>query len=360
MKILDKYLTKQFILTILFALLAFTLIFVILNMMDNLDDFIDQKVSFVEILHYYLVYTPDILKLMTPVSILFGALFTIGKVSNLSELTAIKASGVSIYRVILPFLVTSFLISIFSVYFAGYVVPLANKTKVNIERRYLKKNLAYTGGNIFFQDTRTKLISISFFDNINDQAFQVSIQNFDKNNLAHIVSRIDANRMEYDSLTNTWKAYNGVVRTFGDSVQTAKYFAIRTIPNLHFNAKSLTTKQQRPEEMNLTELKNTINNREKAGTDATNVLIEYYSRFSFPMASIIIVIFGLPIAVNKRKGGLAVQVGINILITFIYLSFMQISEAFGKNGAMNPLLTAWFANIIFLAGAAVSIPRINQ
>jgi lipopolysaccharide export system permease protein len=360
MKILDKYLTKQFLLTILFALIAFTLIFVILNMMENLDDFIDQKVSFGEIMHYYLVYTPDIIKLMTPVSVLFGALFTIGKASNLSELTAIKASGISVYRVMLPFLVTSFAISLFSIYFSGYVVPLANKTKINIERKYLKKDLAFTGGNIFFQDTNTRLVSISFFDNLNDQAYQVSIQNFDKNNLAHIVSRIDANRMEYDSLTYTWVAYNGVIRTFGDSVQTAKYFKVLTISDLHFNAKNLTIKQQQPEEMNITELKKTIESREKAGTDATNALIEYYSRFSFPMASIIVVIFALPISINKRRGGIAVQVGINILITFIYLAFMQISEAFGKNGAMNPFLTAWFANIVFLAGAIFSIPRIKQ
>lgn len=360
MKILDKYLTKQFVLTILFALLAFTLIFVILNMMENLDDFIDQKVSALEILHYYLVFTPDIIKLMTPVSVLFGALFTIGKASNLSELTAIKASGVSIYRFMVPFLVTSFLISLLSIYFSGYVVPLANKTKINMERKYLKKDLAYTGGNIFFQDTPYKLVSISFFDNLNNQAFQVSVQNYDPTNPSHITSRIDANRMEYDSLNNTWKAYNGVVRTFGDSVQTASYFRTKILDNLHFNAKTLTSKQQKPEEMNLTELKKTIINQENAGTDATNALIEYYSRFSFPMASVIVVLFGLPIAVNKRRGGVAVQVGINILITFIYLAFMQISEAFGKNGAMNPLLTAWFANIIFLAGAAIGMPRIKQ
>lgn len=89
-------------------------------------------------------------------------------------------------------------------------------------------------------------------------------------------------------------------------------------------------------------------------------MIEYYSRFSFPLASLIVVLFGLPLSANKRRGGLAVQVGINILVTFIYLAFMQISLAFGKNGALSPLLTAWMADIIFLAAALITIPRMQQ
>jgi lipopolysaccharide export system permease protein len=78
------------------------------------------------------------------------------------------------------------------------------------------------------------------------------------------------------------------------------------------------------------------------------------------MTSVIIVLFGLPISANRRKGGLAVQVGINILITFIFLVFMKVSQAFGKNGALDPIVTAWFANIIFLAGAFITIPRMRN
>src|SRR5512140_2538711 len=127
MKILDKYLVRQFLQTIFFGLIAFTLIFIVIDMMENLDDFIDQSVPATIIFHYYLVFAPEIIRLITPVSVLFAALFVAGKSSNLSELTAIKASGVSMFRFMLPFLVASFLISLGSIYFAGYVVPMANK-----------------------------------------------------------------------------------------------------------------------------------------------------------------------------------------------------------------------------------------
>ncbi len=360
MKIIDKYLVKQFVQTIFFGLLAFTLIFVVIDLVENIDDFIDQNVETSIVLQYYLVFSPEIIKLMTPVSVLFAALFTAGKMANLSELTAIKASGVSLYRFMTPFLVTTFLISLLSIYFVGYVVPEANQTKVNIERKYLNKGNIFAGSNIFFQDSKTTIVNISFFDLYSNQANRISLQEFDANDLTKMLSRIDAVNMIYDSTTHSWIAKNGVERFFNDSQQSANYFDTLKITDLNFTPSDLLTKQQKPEEMNISDLRNFIKSQEEAGNDPTGTLIEYYSRFSFPMASLVCVIFGLPISANKRRGGLAVQVGINILVTFIYLVFMKISQAFGKNGALDPLITAWFANLIFLAAGLVNLPRVRQ
>ena len=360
MKIIDRYLIKQFIQTIFFGILAFTLIFVVINMVENIDDFIDQKASIGIVLHYYLVFTPEIIKLITPVSVLFAALFTAGKMASTSELTAIKASGVSLYRFMTPFLITTLIISLLSIYFVGYVVPKANETKLNLESKYLNKGSVFAGNNIFFQDSRTRIVNISFFDATADQANRISLQDFDASDLTKMVSRIDAANMIYDSTTGNWIAKNGVERFFSDSGQTADYFDTLKLDDLNFSPSDLLTKQQKPEEMNIGELKDLIKTQENSGTDPTGTLIEYYSRFSFPMASLICVIFGLPISANKRRGGLAVQVGLNILVTFIYLVFMKVSTAFGKNGALDPLLTAWFANLVFLAAALINLPRIRQ
>ncbi|MDH3267792.1 MAG: LptF/LptG family permease, partial [Ignavibacteria bacterium] len=164
MKIIDKYLIHQFLQTVFFSLLAFILIFLVIDAMENLDDFIDQNVPWINILHYYVVFTPEIIKLIIPVAVLFGALFTAGKVSTLSELTAMRASGVSLYRFMAPFVVTALVISFVSLYFGGYIVPMANKTKIYIEQTYLKKGLSFTGNNIYFQDNKSRIVSISYFD----------------------------------------------------------------------------------------------------------------------------------------------------------------------------------------------------
>jgi lipopolysaccharide export system permease protein len=359
LKIIDKYLIKQFLQTVFFSLLAFILIFLVVDAMENLDDFIDQNVPILEIIHYYIVFTPEIIKLITPVAVLFGALFTAGKASSLSELTAMRASGVSLYRFMAPFVITAFIISLFSLYFGGYVVPMANKTKIYIEQTYLKKGLAFTGNNIYFQDTKTRIVSISYFDSNLNWANRVSIQDFNKNDLTQMTNRIDAQRLEYDSLKNIWIAYNGIERTFTRDTESDKYFDTMKIANLHFKPVDLTKKQEKPAEMNLGELSELIDSQKKAGTNPTLAQIEYHSRIAFAMTSVIIVLFGLPISANKRKSGLAVQVGINILIAFVYLVFMKVSQAFGKNGALDPILTAWFANIIFAAGTFITLPRMK-
>ena len=174
-----------------------------------------------------------------------------------------------------------------------------------------------------------------------------------------MIGRIDAQSLEYDSLSSNWIAREGVKREFTNESESAEYFDSLKLTNLHFQAVDLTKKQEKPAEMDLSELSELIESQKRAGTNPTVAQIEYHSRFAFAMTSVIIVLFGLPIATKKRKSGLAVQVGINILIAFVYLVFMKISQAFGKNGAMDPILTAWFANLIFVVGTFITIPRMK-
>jgi lipopolysaccharide export system permease protein len=360
MKIIDKYLVKQFLQTIIFGLLGFTMIFVVIDAMENLDDFIDQSVPAFQIIKYYFVFTPEIIRLITPIAILFAALFTAGKAANLSELTAIKACGVSLFRFMLPFIITTFFISLFSVYFSGYVVPQANKTKLGIEQQYLKKNINFTGSNLYFQDSKQRIVSISYFDISSSRANRVSIQNFNPNDLKHMTARIDADYLSFDTTKNIWIAHNGIKREFINKTQTANYFSTFDIKDLNFSPTDLLNKQNRPSEMNLAELTELINSQKDAGNDPTSPMIEFHSRIAFAMTGLIVVLFGLPISANKRKGGVASQIGLNILVTFLYLVFMKVSQAFGKNGALNPILTAWIANFIFMIAAAINLWRAKQ
>jgi lipopolysaccharide export system permease protein len=360
MKILDRYFIKQFLQITLFALAAFTLIFVVIDLMENLDDFIDHNITTNMIILYYVYFIPEIIRLITPVAVFLASLFTVSRMANQNELTAVKSSGVSLYRIMVPFLVTSFLISVFSIYFGGYVVPLANKSKVKIETVYMKKDIQTLGSNIFFQDSDRRIVSIYTFDIDEATAYRISIQEFAGSDLTKMTLRIDAERMQYDSLLNEWHVYNGIKREFNDDNEKASEFQILNLKNLNFKPEDVKDKQLRPEEMTLSELKNFYKEQIRTGNDPTRTLIEYHSRFAFSMASVIVVFLGLPLASQKKRGGLALQFGISLLFTFLYLGFMKISQAFGKNGVMNPVLTSWFANIVFFAGGILNIIRIKK
>lgn len=112
--------------------------------------------------------------------------------------------------------------------------------------------------------------------------------------------------------------------------------------------------------MTLSELKKYSQEQFNAGTDPTRIEIEYHSRIAFAFASFVVILFGMTISANKRKGGTAIQFGINVLLTFVYLVFMKISQAFGKNGVFNPLITAWLANIIFFIAGVFNLIRIKK
>ncbi len=357
MLLIDKYLTKQFLLTIVFALFTFLAIFIIVDIMEHLDEFIEYDVPFHIILKYYIVFLPQMIRYMTPISVLLAALFVTGKLSDLNEVTALKASGVSLYRYMAPFISMAILISFFSLFFGGYVSPAANKIKVSIERNYMDWGTIRSGNNIYFQDTKTRIVSISSYNVKSERANIVSIQDFNPNDYTQIISRIDAKKMIYDSSSASWTLFDGVQRHFANLSETSENFDKLTLDNLHFIPKDIIKKQIKNEEMTLTELSELADEQLLAGTDPKRVQIEFHSRIAFAFASIITVLFGLPLSTNKRKGGLALQFGINLIITFIYLVFMSISQAFGKNGVMSPMLTGWLANIVFFFAAILNIVR---
>jgi lipopolysaccharide export system permease protein len=103
-----------------------------------------------------------------------------------------------------------------------------------------------------------------------------------------------------------------------------------------------------------------IENQRRAGQDVSRWLVAFYSKVSFPFASVIVVLFGVPFSSQKRRGGVGVQLGISLLICFVYLIVMKVSQVFGYNGDVHPLLTAWMANILFAAGAVVVILRVRK
>lgn len=360
MKILDRYIVKQYLWTIVFSLVAFTALFTVVDLMEKLDDFIDRDAPATLVAKYYLVFIPDILKLMTPVAALFGSLFTAGKMGNQMEITAIKAGGVSFYRFMVPIVAVSTLISAFSIYFGGYFVPDMNKHKLHIERVNLKKHLNVAGANLFFQDGDRRLVRVGYYNPNTGEAVRASVQEFADDDLTVMTVRHDLQRMRYDSASGEWIGVNGVWRKFDERGEKYRLFVNDTLRQLGFMPDELATKQQRVEEMTLDELDERIESARRAGHDPTRLVIEYHARFAFAFTPIVVVLFGLPLSANRRKSGLALQFGINTLIAFLYLGMMQIIQAFGKNGSLDPLLTAWLVNIVFLVGAAFNLVRVRN
>lgn len=361
MKLIDRYIVRQFLVTTLFSLAAVLVVFVVIDAMENLDDFIDRNATADIIIIYYIYFLPEIIKLIMPVAMLLASLFVTARLSTQNELTALKSSGMSLFRIMIPYIVVGLLVSVASVYFNGWIVPKANKKKFTIEREYLNKNtINSSGANIYIQDTPTRILSIGYYDDFRKVASRVSIQDFSDTNLTVLVARADAQTMEWDTTTQRWILQNGTRRWFTSDRERLEDISVEAADRLNFDPEDLRKKQEQPDEMEYRTLEQFIENQRRAGQDVSRWLVDFHSKVSFPFASTIVVLFGVPFASVKRRGGIGVQLGISLLICFIYLIFMKVSQVFGYNGDIHPLLTAWMANLIFLAGAVILMIRVPK
>jgi len=330
-------------------------------MMENLDDFLDANVEIEIIALYYVAFMPEIIKLMIPVALLFSSMFTTGKFNTYSELTAMKASGVSLYKFLIPIVATSFVISVLSIYFNGWIVPKANEKKLSIERQYLSKNLYdETSTNVFFQIGKNRICSIRNFEEGSYIASRVSIQDYWVIDKTVLVKRYDAKTMVWNDTTKIWTMYDGIVRTMKGRNQTVNSFAKKEMKNLLFVPEDIRKQQRKPDEMNYPELQEFINNQEFLGNDVSRWRVDFYGKIAFPFAGVIVVLFGIPFSSMKRKSGLGVEFGIAVAVCFVYMVFLKVSQVFGYNGDLNPLLTAWIANIIFLMLAIINVARVPK
>ncbi|MBL8008220.1 MAG: LptF/LptG family permease [Ignavibacteria bacterium] len=367
MKILDKYILKQFLRNFLFGILSFLLIFILVDLFENLDKFIDNNLTKQLIFLYYLYFIPEILKLITPVGMLMASLFTTSRFNTYSEMTAINSSGISIYRYSLSMIVFAVILTLFSLYFNGWIVPKSNSAKLNFERSYMNKNkIPGSIQNLHIQDTENHIISIGNYNETDKSGYNVSVQIFDSLNLSKLNYRFDAKNMKWDSIKNEWKLFGVSKREF-DSTLSVKYAYFDTayisylpeINRIYVSPSQLRKKQLKPDELLISDLKEYIDSMEESGLNVSKAKVDYYSKISFPFANIIVILFGISISSNRRKSGTAIQFGISILVTFVYLGFLKVSQTFGYSGDINPVLTAWLANIIFLIVALLNLVRVS-
>jgi lipopolysaccharide export system permease protein len=303
---------------------------------------------------------------MIPVAVLLGALFVVGRLSSQNELAALKASGVSLYRILAPFLIVALLISFLSIYIGGWLVPYANQKKIYIERTHLNRGYQPSVKfNLFFQVGKNEIVSVNYYDTQTQIANKVSIQDFSPQDGTKLSQRYDAQQMRWretdpEGKQGTWILQRGTCRQFSDTGQTLTSFSELPFKNLLLNPEDIEKKQRTPDEMNYTDLGEFVQNQLKAGQDVSRWLVEYHAKIAFPFASVIMVLFAVPFAAGRPRAGTALGFGIATAVTFLYLGFMKASQVFGYNGDIDPFITAWMANIIFLVAGVINLLRVQK
>lgn len=350
MKILDKYITRHFLGTLLFALIAFSVIYIIIDAVGFMDKFIDRNVSFFIVTKYYIFYLPYIIILTLPVATLLASLFSVGQLARYNELVAMQSSGLSMYKILSPLFVLGILISLFAAYAGERFIPYTNQIKKDTYQTYVNKikktNTDLPTKDISLQIDENRWLLIGFYDTDDSTAFKVSIQNYRQNML---VKRIDAPRMTREN--ERWRLVNGYVRQFLNDRETAQSFDELELADLRFKPQDIARVQKKAEEMSYWELKDFIEEVRRTGGNPDRWLVDLYLKLAFPFANLIIILFGAPLASRKTRSGTALSFGISLFICFVYFGIIKVGQSLGHNGTLPPLIAAWMGNIFFALGA---------
>ncbi len=356
-KIIDRYIIKKFIAILFFNILAFIVIFLVIDLVENLDKFLSFDASLGNVFLYYLFYIPFIIILTLPISMLLSSLFSLGTMAQHNEIIAIKMSSVSLYRILLPVLIFSLIISI-AIGIAGETfVPRTNRLRLDIYRYDIKKEsrkIQTSRSQIAIQDEGDRQIYIQYYETNRKRAHKVSIIKVAD---TRIIQRIDARFMEWNQDSTRWRLIDVTTRTFSDSKETITRNDTLTYAGSKVRPDDLLDLEILPEEMNYAELNRFVDKMLDLGIDARRWLVDLYMKISYPLANFIIVLFGAPLAAKKRRSGPALGFAIALLISFIYFLFLRTGQVLGHKGDLEPWLAAWIGNIVFGVGAIIVMIR---
>jgi lipopolysaccharide export system permease protein len=378
-KKLDLYILRQMLLTVTFSIVGLCVIFVVVDLLEHLDSFLDKKTPLKFILLYYVNYLPQIIKLITPIAMLLSSLFTMGRLSTLSELTAMQTGGMSIHRILLPLLMFGAVMSATQVYFDGWVVPKANRLKADIEQKYLGKGRTETSlYNVYVRDTPARNLIIRYYDDVSKTGSNLTSEEYSSETRPRLVRRIDAATFSFDTAKGVWKLAKAFEHLFLPDTGASRtqsplqkdvfqkdflqmdlheYYELRT----NTTPRLLMQLQRNTDELTFPELHEFINVSERGGKDVRQQRINYFAEYALPFANFIVMLFGVPISGGgQRKAGLALEITTAIVIAFLYMACIQIGKALGMASGVSPLLTAWIPHGIFFVAGCGNVLRARR
>lgn len=344
-KRLDRYIIKKFLGTYLFMIVLIISIAVVFDINEKIDKFMTNNASLEGIIFdYYLNFIPYYTNLFSPLFVFLAVIFFTSKMANNSEIIAILSNGISFKRMLRPYLMSAFVIAVFTFIFGSYIIPRANATRIEFEHTYIDPRKKKTGDrDIQFKVGPGTIVYFGNYDMASRTGYNFSIDHFDS---LELISRLTAQSIRYDSVYS-WTIRNYQIRDFdglnetittGSSIDTT----LHIVPDDFIVA---STDQQM---LTSPELRRHIKSQKERGLGNVQPFqIEYHSRIAIVFSAFILTIIGASLSARKVKGGMGLNLGIGLALSMAYILFLTVSSTFAIKGGMSPFLAAWIPNIVF-------------
>jgi LPS export ABC transporter permease LptG len=344
--ILDRYLMREFLAFLGIGLAVAATLFVVVDLLQTLDRYLRVKPPLVYILEHFLYRLPAALHEGLPVVVLVATIFLFLALSRFHELTAMKAAGISLYRVSAPVLLMGFSVAVSAMLFQELFLPRLNELGEEVDRVKIRGQLPrhlQSRQRLWVRSADSRFYRVSLLNPQTSDLYGVTILEVDKQ--FRLLTRLDARQAHWTELG--WELRDGAFREIdvGGTLQTVPFTL--TAMDLSEDIDEFTRIHKPVQSMSYWELRDYVVRLEAAGFQVKKYLVELYSKLSFPLVNLVMVLVAIPFALQSPRGGRLFGVGLAIAIMAGYLVVHYVALAFARADLLPPFVAAWTANVIF-------------
>jgi len=330
---------------------SLSVVFIVIDIIDNLPRLMRFGASFEQAALYYLLRIPYLTILTSPVTMLLTGLFLMNSLAKYNESVAIRAAGISIRRAMLPLFLLGFIMSMIIAILGEYVLPRTEAKRDYVYRVLIKDEQPEDNllkARINYQDKNGYFYYIGFFDGYKNTLRIIDITKFDSKS-GKVSERITAAGADW--IANQWILKECEIRKFKNNQPIEwKYFPSTTLPIMDVQPKDFIRITKKTLSMNFFELKNYIERLKKVGDTYSRELVDLHLKIAYPLTNLIVIFFFIPIATsNMRSKGRGLIFMLGLLVCFMFLTIMRVSQSLGYNQILPPIISAWAPNLLFTA-----------
>jgi LPS export ABC transporter permease LptF/LPS export ABC transporter permease LptG len=351
--ILDDYVLRDFVFNFGLVAGALTVLSLIFTVFELLGDILRNQVSPWIVGEYLLNVTPFFLYNVTQYGVLLSVLITLGLMQRSNEVTALKATGISVYRVIVPVLVATIFVAGALFLSDQFYLPhtnkrqdaLLNKIKGRPAQTYLNPSRKWIFGQ------HSTIYYYQLFDSDRNQFGDLSVFQFDPATF-QLLSRIYVNRARWDEGLNRWICTAGWERSFqGPAIRDYRTFDVSTFNTVSEPPDYFKKEVRQSLEMNYEQLRRYIHDLQQSGFEVVKLRVQLHKKIAFPVITFVMAVLAIPFALTAGKRGAMAGVATAIGIAVVYTVVSGLFEAMGNISQLPPVLAAWSPDVIFaLAG----------
>jgi LPS export ABC transporter permease LptG/LPS export ABC transporter permease LptF len=348
--ILDDYVLRDFALYLFMIGGAFITLLLVFTLFELLGDILHNGISALTVGEYLLNVTPYFLYYpIAPMSMLLAVLVTFGLLQRSNEITAIKATGISLYRIIIPVLFASVLVA--GVLFASdqLYLPYTNKRQDELRNKikgkpaqtYLRPDRKWIFGQ------HSDIYYYQLFDPDRDSFGGITVFQFDPKTF-EITHRVAAERAYWSAPMGRWVYEQGWERTLdGSAIENYHKFDAATFPHLAEPPSYFKKEVKQSSEMNYEELRRYIHDLEQSGFDVVRLRVQLQKKIAYPLITLVMAVLAIPFALSAGKRGALAGVATAIGIGVVYWTISGLFEAMGNLSQLPPTVAAWSPNLVF-------------